>query len=114
MVRLRKACCKRSTSSAGTIFDDDYPKKESAAGIVSDAMFLALVQQASSSDTIYGIITPGFFQRAYPALMEAVADSPEAFIRGKGDHVLLGQEFLTEMMTALRPGTDAQRPKSQC
>lgn len=84
------------------LFDGDYPERGSAAGIVTDALFEGLVEQTSTGGGIAGIFTPGFFVRTYPGVLQAVAASPEAFIRGKGQHIELGQEFLTGLMTSLQ------------
>ncbi len=86
------------------IFDEDYPEKESAAGIVTDALFESLVSQVSDGGGLGAIITPAFFARAYPSVLGAVAASPQAFVRGTGQHVEFGQEFLTGLMESLTVG----------
>lgn len=85
------------------IFDEDYPDKETAAGIVSDAVFEALIKQVEEGGTIYSAFTPSFLNKAYPKMLNAVAASPEAFIHGNGQHVELGREFLQGVAAALNP-----------
>lgn len=82
------------------VFDGDYPERESAAGIVTDALFEGLVSETASGG-LANIFTPGFFVRTYPGVLRAVAASPDAFVRGTGQHVALGREFLTGLMDSL-------------
>ncbi len=83
------------------VFDGDYPERGSAAGIVTDALFEGLVAETSEQGTLASIFTPGFFVRTYPNVLQAVSASPEAFIRGSGQHIELGREFLTGLMQSL-------------
>ena len=84
------------------VFDGDYPERGSAAGIVTDALFEGVVSQATAGGGLAGIFTPGFFVRTYPGVLQAVSASPEAFIRGKGQHIQLGRDFLSGVMTSLQ------------
>ncbi|MEL6754329.1 MAG: hypothetical protein AAFO57_09905, partial [Pseudomonadota bacterium] len=84
------------------LFFDDYPEKNEAAGVVTEALFQGVLDQAQASpDDITKIFAPGFVRRSYPLVLQAVAESPEAFVRGTGQHVVGGQELLTSMMNAL-------------
>ncbi|MEL7539278.1 MAG: hypothetical protein AAGJ51_00110 [Pseudomonadota bacterium] len=83
------------------VFDGDYPERGSAAGIVTDALFEGLVAETSESGRLASIFTPGFFVRTYPSVLQAVSASPEAFVRGSGQHIELGREFLTGLMQSL-------------
>ena len=83
------------------VFDGDYPERGSAAGIVTDALFEGLVAETSESGQLASIFTPGFFVRTYPNVLQAVSASPEAFVRGSGQHIELGREFLTGLMQSL-------------
>lgn len=90
------------------IFDGDYPEKESAAGIVTDALFEGLVAETVSGG-LAKVFTPGFFVRTYPSVLRAVSASPEAFVRGTGQHVALGREFLSGLVNSL--ATMESRPQ---
>lgn len=90
------------------IFDGDYPEKESAAGIVTDALFEGLVAETVSGG-LAKVFTPGFFVRTYPSVLRAVSASPEAFVRGTGQHVALGREFLSGLVNSL--STMESRPQ---
>lgn len=90
------------------IFDGDYPEKESAAGIVTDALFEGLVAETVSGG-LAKVFTPGFFVRTYPGVLRAVSASPEAFVRGKGQHIELGREFLSGLVNSL--STMESRPQ---
>jgi len=84
------------------LFFDDYPEKSSAAGVVTEALFQGVIDQAQATpDDIRKVFAPGFVRRSYPLVLRAVADAPEAFIRGRDQHVLGGQELLASMMNAL-------------
>lgn len=83
------------------VFDGDYPERGSAAGIVTDALFEGLVAETGESGRLASIFTPGFFVRTYPDVLQAVSASPEAFVRGSGQHIELGREFLTGLMQSL-------------
>ncbi len=95
-----------------TQFFGDYPDKQKAAGVVTEALFTGLIEQAQASpDNVLQIFSEGFVQRTYPLVLSAVAETPEAFIRGKGQHVLGGQELLTSLSRALgQHSTVARNP----
>ncbi|MEO0815916.1 MAG: hypothetical protein AAFX86_01290 [Pseudomonadota bacterium] len=84
------------------LFFDNYPEKTEAAGAVTEALFQGVIDRAQASpDDIRQVFAPGFVRRSFPLVLQAVSESPEAFVRGKGQHVVGGQELLTSMMGAL-------------
>lgn len=84
------------------LFFDNYPEKTEAAGVVTEALFQGVIDQAQASpDDIRQVFAPGFVRRSFPLVLQAVADTPEAFVRGKGQHVVGGQELLASMVNAL-------------
>lgn len=86
-----------------TLFFDNYPEKTKAAGVVTEALFQGVIDHAQSnaSDDIRKVFAPGFVRRSFPLVLQAVADAPEAFVRGKGQHVEGGKELLASMANAL-------------
>lgn len=92
-----------------TLFDGSYPDQGTAAAVVTDALFSSVVEVPDEGN-IFSIFTPGFFGRVYPNVIAAIGEQPEAFIRGKGQHVELGQEFLTGLASALSPDGIQLRP----
>ena len=90
---------------------EDYPEKEKAAGIVSDALFKGMVDDVSNSGTVYSLFSPGFVNRVYPTVLQAVSENPAAFVRGKGLHVEAGQEFLSKITSSLQQLEKLKDPK---
>ncbi|MEM9738905.1 MAG: hypothetical protein AAF829_03485 [Pseudomonadota bacterium] len=84
------------------LFFDNYPEKTEAAGVVTEALFQGVIDQAQAApDDIRQVFAPGFVRRSFPLVLQAVSESPEAFVRGKGQHVVGGQELLGSIVSAL-------------
>lgn len=83
------------------LFFEDYPDKTKAAGVVTEALFAAVVTDAQDANNVLKVFSPGFFVRTYPSVLDAVAAAPEAFVRGKGEHVKLGHSLLEGMAEAI-------------
>ncbi|MEM8634602.1 MAG: hypothetical protein AAGF33_06455 [Pseudomonadota bacterium] len=83
------------------LFDGDYPKKGTAAGIVTDAFVEGMITDLHEFNDIRKVFTPDFVTRVYPKVLTAVGEAPEAFIPGTGQASQLGREFLSGIAGAV-------------
>ncbi len=93
-------------------FGDDYPQRDKAAGIVTEALFASFVAEAREMGGVSGVFRQGFMQRIYPTLLDAVSAAPEAFVKGTGAHVALGRDLLKQYANAISQHNRlAERPE---
>ncbi|MEO0882156.1 MAG: hypothetical protein AAFY34_05445 [Pseudomonadota bacterium] len=93
------------------LFDGDYPEKESAAGIVTDAFLEGLISDVQDGGNIRDVFTPDFVARVYPKVLTAVGEAPEAFITGKGQAAALGRDYLSGLAQAVNLQAGAGGPQ---
>lgn len=82
-------------------FSGSYPGRDRAAGVVTEALFVAFVEDARELGSAGAVFSEGFVQRIYPVMLDAAAAAPEAFVTGKGAHVALGRDMLAQFAEAL-------------
>ncbi|MEH6409162.1 MAG: hypothetical protein V7741_01450 [Hyphomonas sp.] len=80
-------------------FDGSDARKSRVLGIVTESFFDAVVADSRDQNEI---LSAGFLRRTYPAILDAVAAEPAAFVRGDGQHVEAGRDLLQAFAQTLK------------